>query len=66
MAIFRMILLERAARRHLEVSEAAARLNQSPRAIPPQTAVQTRKELEGFGAEKLLWADYVARLSLEG
>lgn len=64
MATARMVLLESAAKRHLEVREAAQTLGGTPRPIPSEIAIRTRKELEGLRAEGLLWKDYVDKLRL--
>ena len=60
----RMILLENLARRYLEVTRAATAIKDPPRPVDPRTAIATRKELEGLGAERLLWQDYIERLDL--
>ena len=63
-ATIRMILLENLARRYLEVTRAALAIESTPRPVDPGTALSTRKELEGLGAEGLLWQDHIERLGL--
>ncbi len=63
-ATIRMILLENLTRRYLEVTRAATAIKDPPRPVDPRTAIATRKELEGLGAERLLWQDYIERLDL--
>jgi ribulose-5-phosphate 4-epimerase/fuculose-1-phosphate aldolase len=61
-ATIRMVLLENIAKRYIEVQQAAAFLGSTPRPIPMETALRTRRELEGLAAENLVWQDWIAKL----
>jgi ribulose-5-phosphate 4-epimerase/fuculose-1-phosphate aldolase len=64
-ATVRMILMENIARRYLDVSQLSSTLGKTPRAIVPDVAIKTRKELEGLKADGLVWQDYIKRLGLD-
>jgi ribulose-5-phosphate 4-epimerase/fuculose-1-phosphate aldolase len=63
-ATIRMVLLENIAKRYLEVKSASMALGKEARPITAETALRTRKELEGLNAERLLWKDYLDKIAV--
>jgi len=65
-AILKMLTLEGMAARHLSVAGAARATGLTPHPVPPDVAMQTRRELEAVivkhGAVEMIWTDQLARL----